>query len=228
MKNLPLFFLILLTSSISSHSQQYDNKIEAISRILEIEKQLYYLNMDNSVKLGDLQVSYDYIRNLIADGSKITEPEVKFIFDEAEIKFYKFISLNKTLHPYVRVFGISKKNDLLIINSFDEITFYEEIAKILPVADSLKLYQIAKIYENIYLSLTDYPVEILKDAQNLPFYNFAVEEDYFKVNSIDDGFYYRMFINEETENSEDSFIVTLILKNDDFSIKKELYKRIPK
>lgn len=218
-----VFFVVLLYVQFAL-SQISQEKIDSVSLLLEIKKELYFLSIEpsNSIKLIGGSVSY--LTGLLNDEPDIIKPTTRFLFKISDFSFYKFITLGRTEYPWIKIFAINTDNKAFILE--DEPSFYNEITNSMSFQDSLKLVYLSEIYEKINSSL--YEINIPKNSKELPYYNWLVKEEYFKITSIENGFMYRSFFKETTKYYTDMEVVTLTIIEGKLKIRKELYKREPK
>lgn len=207
-----------------SYAQISTQEINAISNLLEIEKEIHFLSIESPISLKEINRTSSYFSRLLNNDSSITKPKVKLISGIADILIYKFTTLGRTEYPWIRIFGIDSHKNVYILEN--EITFYNDLSKSISVQDSIKLLYLSEIFEKIYSLLND--AKIPASAKELPFYNTTVEKEYFKVNPINEGFMYRTFFIENTQLSTDYNIINLVLKHGKFEISRYLYKRTPK
>jgi len=223
-KALFVILILIFAGEKYSYAQISTEEIDAISNLLEIKKEIYYLNLESPVSLKEINRTSSYFSHLLNNESRITKPKVSFLFRLADISFYKFTTLGRTEYPWIRIFGIDPHKSVYFLE--DETAFYNDLSKSITVQDSIKLLYLSEIYEKISSSLND--IKIPGSAKELPFYNTTVKEEYFKVNVVDTGFMYRTFFIENTQRSTDYNIITLTLRQDKFEINRHLYKRMPK
>ena len=221
---IPVLIILINTSVTQIYSQVSSQDLKVISKILEIKKELYFLDIDSPKKLEELNRIESYFSGLFDNDSAITKPTVKFLFKYADISFYKFSTFGRSEYPWIKIFSVDSLKQLFVLD--DEIKFYNDLCKTIELNDSLKLLYVSKIYEKINVTLHD--IKIPNSANKLPFYNWSIEKEYFKVNPKKNGYYYKSYFEEITENSTDTYEMNFIFENDQLRVNKRLHKRIPK
>lgn len=222
-------YLLLLSCLIFSinqvtYTQISSKELDSIGKILEIKKELYFLELESPIELEDLSKTTSYFSYLFNEDSASDRYSINLLYTHADISFYKFVTLGRSEYPWVEIFGVNSSKQLFVLE--DEIQFYNDLCNSMNINDSLKLLNISKIYEKIYSNL--YDIKIPNSAKELPFYNWLIEEEYFKINRTENAYYYKTYFEEETEESTDTYIMSLILEKGQFRYNKWLYKRVPK
>ena len=217
MKSFKIPFLLLFFINVG-FSQVSDVELGNIKKLLEIDKKLHLLQLNSPIEIVK-------IKNLISSfDSSSTNSSLTHLFTQSDLVFYKFISAGHAMSPWVKIVAIWAKKNLYILGN--EIDFLTELMNTMNVEDSLKLFQISKIYEKLNTEV--FQVSIPSTIKELPFSGFAVDEEYFKINAINNGYMFRTFFQRYSQNFTDYEIVTISLKNGELNIQSDLYKREPK
>jgi len=215
---LTVFFVVVSINII--FTQDVKSDLDALKKYLWIKKEF---KLRNNKNLDEVKECLDYLKLILnEDASIYGDVNIEFYFKELNINFFKFISLGRTMEPYVSIIGIDDDNQIYEVH--DPVDFINEILKRRPqLADSTNLMNLINIYNKISFIdksvkfFDEYDGSILKTKLNYSFFNNIFKNDSYWCYTKLYEYRYNDFI--------DRYQITYCLSKDKFFVKQHLIFR---
>lgn len=212
------FTLLLMFVNFAS-AQTVGENLKHLKKYLWLQKEINSRDFQN---LEDINSFLSYIE-LIMNEDETTrgDASINFYFNELGVNFYKFITIGKTMEPYVKVVGIKAKNEVIEID--DPVATINMIVVKPTLPDSLRLRHSILIYNKLEFLGQD--VKFFDKYDESAFDTRSQYNFFNRFYDTDSALCFTKLYIHKYNDFVDRIQITYYLEKDEFYIKKLLLSR---